>query len=224
MKRPILSDRSFERQLAADAARVEALKRAYEEKLLHMGAFVERLAVWKVFGTFTFRWCATVDSAKRCFERFLRARLPSSVSAFWVVEVHPGGHGAHVHALFDRTDWPRKEMWEAWFKRYGRARIEPLRSFRGREYCASKYVCKDTSWWSYRLSKQQFSIAKAHARETTMGGAGLLGRTDTVPPEPAGGSQEKRGSLGQSATQSAHSFNVECDHPSDARGCRDVTR
>lgn len=220
--RAVVSDRLFDRQLAADVARVQALKRAYEEKLLHMGVFVERLAQWKVFGTFTFRWVASVDSAKRCFERFIRARLPGNVSVFWVIEVHPGGHGAHAHALFDRTDWPRKEMWEAWFKRYGRARIEPLRSFRGREYCASKYVCKDTSWWSYRLSKQNFHLAR---RSSTTGGAELQGRTVSVSPEPVGDNLQESGSEGQSVVrQTAHSANFECDHPFAFADASVVTR
>ena len=43
------------------------------------------------------------------------------------------------------------EVWQTWFKRYGRARIEPVNSRDDvADYCA-KYVTKEGSWWNVKL-------------------------------------------------------------------------
>ena len=128
---------------------------ADQEKVLAMGSFVQGLAHWRVFGTFTFRWSASVNSARRCFERFVKGAVPN-MSTFYAIELHPGGHGGHIHALFDRDDFPRVQMWRQWHKRFGINRIEPVNGYQDVcDYC-SKYVVKDHAWWNFSLSRAAF--------------------------------------------------------------------
>jgi len=128
--------------------------RSYDDqaKITEMSKFVWELASWRVFATFTFRWSASVESARRCFERFVRRSIPN-VSFFFAIELHPGGHGGHVHALFDRDDFPRKAVWSAWKKRYGVNRVEPIKGFQNVCDYVAKYVVKDHSWWNFSLNR-----------------------------------------------------------------------
>jgi len=74
------------------------------------------------------------------------------VSYFYALEENPCRDGFHVHALWaDAGSVFRREAWAAWFKAYGRARIEPVRS-KGdvSDYC-SKYVTKEGAWWNVKL-------------------------------------------------------------------------
>lgn len=174
------------------AVGISARSYADEQKLLEMAGFVQALAEWKVFATFTFTWSASVDSARRCFERFVRRTLPN-VSTFYAIELHPGGHGGHVHCLFDRADFPRKAVWREWKKRYGINRVEPIE--RGPagfiavcDYCA-KYVLKDHAWWNFSLSRGAWhkrTVDTLHRDAGNNGGAMVLqGRTELFPPSPA---------------------------------------
>lgn len=58
----------------------------------------------------------------------------------------------HVHALWcDCLGKSRREVWQTWFNRYGRARIEPVNNRDDvADYCA-KYVSKERSWWNVKL-------------------------------------------------------------------------
>jgi hypothetical protein len=49
----------------------------------------------------------------------------------------------------------RTEIWDKWFHRYGRARIEPVNKRDDvSDYCA-KYVCKEGAWWNVNLLGQR---------------------------------------------------------------------
>lgn len=116
-----------------------------------MSNWVHGLAPWTVFGTFTFGWESSIDAATRAFERFMRKHAPD-VSYFFAVERNPSRDGNHIHAvLADTEGMSRRAMWDAWFKRFGRARIEPCRSLDDvTGYCA-KYVTKEGAWWNFKL-------------------------------------------------------------------------
>jgi hypothetical protein len=116
-----------------------------------MAEWVHGLAPWQVILHFTFAWEASLDSGRRCFEKFMRQHYPR-VSYFYALEQNPCRDGFHVHALWsDSRNVFRKEAWAAWFAKYGRARIEPVRSQEDvAGYCA-KYVTKEGAWWNVKL-------------------------------------------------------------------------
>lgn len=113
--------------------------------------WIHTLAPWEVMATFTFRWQSSLDSTRRIFEKFMARKLPQ-ISYFYSVEGNPCRDGFHVHSLWgDSRGVFRKDVWADWFQRYGRARIEPVRSVRDSEDYASKYLCKPNAWWNVKL-------------------------------------------------------------------------
>lgn len=113
--------------------------------------WIQGMGPWDVMMTGTFRWSASMDSAKRCFRRWISRKL-GRVSFYYAIERNPSRSGYHVHSLWAgaRTVF-RKEMWADWFGRYGRCRIEPVRSVKdSSDYC-SKYLCKSDCWWDWFL-------------------------------------------------------------------------
>lgn len=122
-----------------------------------MSVWVGGLAAWSVISHQTFRWEASLWSARRCYERFMKKELPA-IGYFYALEANPGRPGYHVHALWaDPSELhagvqvQRSEIWQRWFKRYGRSKIEPIKSVDDvADYC-SKYVCKEGAWWNVRL-------------------------------------------------------------------------
>jgi hypothetical protein len=118
---------------------------------IEMGDWVNMLAPWQVIAHMTFAWEASIWSAQRCYEKFMKREL-WGVSYFYALEPNPGRDGYHVHALWcDCQSKSRKEIWRTWFERYGRARIEPINSRDDvADYCA-KYVTKGDSWWNVKM-------------------------------------------------------------------------
>jgi hypothetical protein len=120
------------------------------DRLQRVG-WIQSLAPWEVMATFTFRWEASLFSAQRCFEKWMRRKHPR-LSCYYAIEANPSRDGYHVHSLWaDCKSTFRKEAWADWFKRYGRAQIEPVRSARDVSDYASKYLTKDDSWWDCKL-------------------------------------------------------------------------
>lgn len=118
---------------------------------MQMAAWVRDLAPWQYMSTLTFRWEASLASGIRCYERFMRKHLPHA-SYFYALEQNPSRDGFHVHALW--ADLPllyRKEPWCAWFQRYGRALIEPVRKPQQAEDYVAKYCTKENSWYNVFL-------------------------------------------------------------------------
>ena len=118
---------------------------------VQMGDWVHSLAPWQVISHMTFSWEASIDSAQRCYEKFMRTEM-RGVSYFYALEQNPSRDGYHVHALWcDCLNKSRREVWQSWFNRYGRARIEPVNNRDDvADYCA-KYVAKERSWWNVKL-------------------------------------------------------------------------
>jgi hypothetical protein len=118
---------------------------------LQMVQFVHGLAAWEVIAHLTFRWEVSLDSARRGYEKFMRKALPR-ISYFYAEEQNPSRDGYHVHALWaDCKSIYRKDVWAAWFERFGRARIEPVRSKDDVSQYCSKYVTKQGAWWNTSL-------------------------------------------------------------------------
>lgn len=122
---------------------------------IEMGDWVHGLAPWQVISHLTFAWEASVWSAQRCYEKFMRTEL-RGVSYFYALEQNPGRDGFHVHALWvDCQNRCRRDIWREWFHRYGRNRIEPVNSRDDvADYCA-KYVTKEGAWWDVKLLDQR---------------------------------------------------------------------
>lgn len=135
--------------------------RRYELKA-HMIEWVCGLAPWSVTATFTFKWEASVGSCVRVFEKFMRKEV-NHASYFYAVERNPGRGGHHIHSVWaDCRDVYRSEVWAEWFERYGRARIEPVKSV---GHCtlyvtkslAAAYAAKGTmdGWWNVNLRRDR---------------------------------------------------------------------
>ena len=118
---------------------------------IEMGDWVQSLAPWQVISHLTFSWEASIWSAQRCYEKFMRNEM-RGVSYFYALEQNPGRDGFHAHALWcDCKNKSRQHTWRIWFERYGRNRIEPVNSRDDvADYCA-KYVCKEGAWWNVKL-------------------------------------------------------------------------
>ena len=127
---------------------------------IEMGDWVHSLAPWQVVAHLTFAWEASVWSAERCYLKFMRTEM-RGVSHFYALEENPGRDGYHVHAPWvDCQNMRRTEIWEKWFHRYGRARIEPVNSRDDvSDYCA-KYVTKEGAWWGVKLVGQRHPAFK----------------------------------------------------------------
>ena len=137
-------------------------RRLDHEQMAH---WVSSLAPWHVVAHLTWRdrvgqdgiargICVT--SASKCFEKWMQKQLPH-LSYFYAVEPNPSRYGTHVHALWaDAKGVYRKEAWASWFKRFGRARIEPVRNCNDVSNYLSKYVTKRSDglegvWWNVKL-------------------------------------------------------------------------
>lgn len=118
--------------------------------LVEMANWVDGLAPWDCICHLTFRWEVSLDAARRSYERFMRKQWPR-VSYFYAEEQNPSRDGYHIHALWAARDIYRKEAWAGWFNRFGRARIEPVRSKEDVTCYCAKYVTKEGAWWNVNV-------------------------------------------------------------------------
>jgi hypothetical protein len=125
--------------------------RMSEEQKLEMSFWVGTLARWRVIAHHTFVWESSLWAAQKSYEKFMDREV-RDVSYFYAIEENPSRDGHHVHALWaDCEGVHRSAIWEKWKGRYGRNRIEPVRSsLNVVEYCA-KYVTKEGAWWNARI-------------------------------------------------------------------------
>jgi hypothetical protein len=132
------------------------------------GEWVLQLAPWQAFGTFTFQFEMTTRGAANCFENQVARHLPG-VRCFYSVEMHPGGHGGHVHALFANlgefesqlskkgqrvlvTEIRGVNFWKLWFDRYGRNSIELPRDVGACGRYVASYMTKEAAHWNHNLT------------------------------------------------------------------------
>jgi hypothetical protein len=125
--------------------------RMSEGAKLQMSNWVSNLASWQVIAHHTFVWEASIWSAQKSYEKFMDHEL-RDVSYFYAIEENPSRDGHHVHALWaDCEGVHRSAIHYKWKGRYGRNRIEPVRSqINVTDYCA-KYVTKEGAWWNVRV-------------------------------------------------------------------------
>lgn len=60
---------------------------------IEMGDWVHSLAEWQVISHLTFSWEASIWSAQRCYEKFMRTEM-RGVSHFYALEQNPGRDGS----------------------------------------------------------------------------------------------------------------------------------
>jgi len=122
---------------------------------MQVASWVQSLAPWTVIAHHTFTWEASLDSTRRIFERFMNENL-KDVSYFYAIEENPSRDGHHVHALWSDCEAVlRKGVWSKWFEKYGRSRIEPVRSHHDVAGYCSKYVskeCFERGWWNVSIN------------------------------------------------------------------------
>lgn len=169
---------SMERYLLPDARS----QRTFDAQ--QMASWVNWLAPWEVISHLTFAWECSQDSGRRVFERFMLRHL-ARVSYFYALEQNPARDGFHVHCLWaDCSSVFRREAWAAWFGRYGRARIEPVRSHEDvsdyvSKHVVSSYVTKDPIWWNLKLQWHRIQAmhnAEFKLRDEDVFGAGFIRR------------------------------------------------
>jgi hypothetical protein len=126
-----------------------------ESELHQLSSWVYDLCPWSVFFTGTFKGEFSEGSASKAFERYMKRDL-YGVSYFYSVERNPSRYGHHVHALFGHCPaLQRSHAWRKWFTRYGRARVEPVRSREDvADYCSKHlagYLTKEGGWWNQKV-------------------------------------------------------------------------
>jgi len=132
-----------------------------------MTAYVHGIAPWKVIAHFTFEWEASIWSAQKAVERFMRKNLPD-VTYFYALEQNPGRPGFHVHMLWaDCEAVQRRQVWNKWFQSYGRNRIEPVRGITDVARYCSKYVSKEGAWWNVKIVNPDLWHAARQVRNSS---------------------------------------------------------
>ena len=136
--------------------------------------WVKSLAPWDTYFTNTFRWPASVDSARRLWERWIKKYQPG-VPVFYGIDPNPSGDGGHhVHSLLaSGGGCYRKEAWDLWWHRYGVNRVVPVTSIEGglSGYCA-KYPLSGSRWWNV-LNCVQRRINFGSSRASRLSAAGV---------------------------------------------------
>jgi len=168
-------------QIANEMETSPNLRRTLEAHAV--AGWVETLGKWDCFFTGSFDTCWSELHASRAFERWHR-RNQKSRSAFYVVEQHPGGHGAHIHALLASQGAYRRILWRTWFERYGRCRIEPIRKqLHLAAYCFKVNLTgyrmggemtkqfRDGVWWNVLNVRRRENLTAVG--ELSAGGGGL---------------------------------------------------
>ena len=139
---------------------------------------------WDAFATLTFgeRFGATGPSPERCLHHARRwlDSLPHRPSWFLAVETGRFGR-THAHALLGSGDAvvPRTALWRSWHRRYGRARIEPIRPLSGENaaFYVAKYLTKAPELWDLRAARPDVDVVPV-ARD-----ADVIGGGPAAPPQ-----------------------------------------
>ena len=121
--------------------------------------WLEDIAPWTTKLDMTFEWNCDEFRARRLFQTFMAKTLPGSTYVF-SVERDPLQHkvantrqglnqACHVHAISDTNWWIQeqknnlfiKDVWRTWFSKYGRCRIEKVKSIEDATgYCIKKVM------------------------------------------------------------------------------------
>jgi len=108
---------------------------------------------WDYFFTGTFRKEYSADGARRACQRFFGSGWPTFELGIIFIEGYEKYGRIHVHGLlrFDRKYVPPAGLiWQHWNHRYGRARVETIRSQKAVAGYCLKYImkkAKDETWF-----------------------------------------------------------------------------
>ena len=106
---------------------------------------------WDWWCTLTFKTEYSPDAADRAFRRWTAELRKDSPALGFFVGHEIGRQGRlHLHALIGglETHVQRTVAWRRWFRRHGRAQLQPYDSDRGATNYAAKYVTKDGARWN----------------------------------------------------------------------------
>ena len=115
---------------------------------------------WDVWFTGTFKpEMALKDTitTKKCFDRFLadlkkEHHVNKGMDFFIAVERFKHGEYTHIHALLNGVGGlTNKDIWQTWFKRYGRAVVEDYNRKEGAAHYVTKYVTKSICDWDLSI-------------------------------------------------------------------------
>lgn len=137
---------------------------------------------WDHFATFTFAEPRSEPSARRAFASYVRSvrQLTYGGSVGYFVGYEYGTFGRlHLHALM-RTSAPQTRLgpggrscassalpssalWEVWFERFGRAKVEDYDRKRGAAGYVSKYVTKALAYYDIDKMVPEREISRNRA-------------------------------------------------------------
>jgi len=108
------------------------------------------------WSTWTFDREYSAMSASKAWVRFMSLVNPEACYLY-VVEANRWREGTHVHAVVGNVrNLRRKDIWQRWFKRYGRCHIVPFKQGQT-GWCGryvAKYMCKGLCWWDISIPGQ----------------------------------------------------------------------
>ena len=112
--------------------------------------WLDQLRHWEAFATWTWdgRWGDTGPSPRRAVELVEEFLVEMDIAyCWWCIERGKLGR-VHAHGLLNGQgslgfEVQRNELWQAWFHRFGRNRVEPIDDSMPVSYYISKYVVKD---------------------------------------------------------------------------------
>lgn len=114
---------------------------------------------WQFWMTGTFRrdqsYKDTIKT-KRAFYRFendLQEKFKKNqIEHFMSVERHADGEFTHVHGLLNGLEGVTKEeIWDVWFKKFGRNMVEIYDPEKGAAHYLTKYVVKSLCDWDIKI-------------------------------------------------------------------------
>ena len=119
------------------------------------GEWIESLADWDWFATFTFRYPTSAKTANRLWRkhwlRSLEKEVNGQVHFFRVLEK---GDNIHYHCLLSGIKDQKPSVWaRAWHNIGGIAKIEPYTSSGGAYYIGKKHSQECDVAWSKNIEK-----------------------------------------------------------------------
>lgn len=116
---------------------------------------------WDFFGTWTFKYAddPTLPQLRRAVQNLSDATHPARLA--WFSERGKIGGRGHLHgliALHPGDPLTGRDLWNWWFRRYGRCKIEPFDPELGAAgYCA-KYLTKDSFDYDYLTNPHPLAL------------------------------------------------------------------
>lgn len=136
--------------------RVTKASTYHQDKVEVYGQWLDTLAEWDFFATWTTREPWTAKAWRRAISRYLSDVRASSY--FWGLESHRSGY-LHAHGLIkdDSGQLTSRFLWKTSFDRFGRSKIILFDPGKGATKYVSKYCFKahhsDVFDWDFKVGK-----------------------------------------------------------------------